>query len=59
MELELRVCFFAHQDIKLGPKNIHAAEVLLLASGSEAQSTSQNPVIARGSVVLASVRSRP
>lgn len=53
------VCFLAHQDTKLWPKNMHAPDALLLSSGAEAQSASQNPVIGSGSVVLAGLRSKP
>jgi len=59
LDLATSVCFFAHQDTRFGPRKMQAPDVLLLSSGSEAQSASQNPMIARGSVGLASVRSRP
>ncbi|RHN79030.1 hypothetical protein MtrunA17_Chr1g0172421 [Medicago truncatula] len=38
---------------------MQAPDVLLLSSGSEAQSASQNPVIAIGSVELAGVSINP
>ena len=40
LEQATTVCFFGHQETRLGPKNTQAPDVDLLSSGSEAQSAS-------------------
>ena len=48
LDLATKGCFLDHQDTGFGPRKAQAPDVERLSSTSDAQSTSQNPLKARG-----------